>query len=351
MMNKQKRLSTCDGFFCSGEIMKAREELLLWHSNYGRHCLPWRLNASPYAVLVSEFMLQQTTVATVIPRFHAWMNRFPTIHDMAMSNESEILSAWEGLGYYSRARRLLGSAKAIVTLHNGIIPRDLKSLEKLPGIGPYTAAAIAAFAYDEPAVVLDTNIIRVLCRVGNIKIPIDNAIGKKILQTFAANFFPSSGCRSVASALMDLGAMICTPTLPQCSTCPLQKTCKATKPETLPKKSPRPVIKKLFENRGVFRREGLLYLEQSLGPRWQGLWILPELGNTVPTGRAIARITYPITRYRITMKVFEGKGRVPTKLMGFNHAELSSLPMPSPMRKIIEKFLLKGDCSDVSLRS
>ena len=192
-MNKQKRLSSSDVYFCSGKIMKAREELLSWHSNYGRHGLPWRLNASPYAVLVSEFMLQQTTVAAVIPRFHAWMNRFPTIHDMARSKESEILSAWEGLGYYSRARRLLGSAKAIVTLHNGIIPRDLKSLEKLPGIGPYTAAAIAAFAYDEPAVVLDTNIIRVLCRVGNIKIPIDNAIGKKKPANFCCKLFSLLG--------------------------------------------------------------------------------------------------------------------------------------------------------------
>jgi len=348
MMNKQKRLSPSDGFFCSGEIMKARAELLSWHSNYGRHDLPWRLNASPYAVLVSEFMLQQTTVAAVIPRFHAWMNRFPTIHDMAISNESEILSAWEGLGYYSRARRLLDSAKEIVTFHHGIIPSDPKSLEKLPGIGPYTASAIAAFAYDEPAVVLDTNIIRVLCRIGNVRLPVDSTIGKKFLQTFAATFFPSSGCRSVASALMDLGAMICTPTSPKCSACPLRKTCKATEPETLPKKSPRAVVKKHFENRCVFRRGGLLYLEQSPGPRWQGLWILPKLGSMVPKGRAIARMSYPITRYRITMRVFEGKGRVPAKLKGFTDAELSSLPMPSPMRKIIDKFLLKGDCPDES---
>lgn len=319
-------------------IAEGRAALLEWHDQYGRHDLPWR-TSDPYAVLVSEFMLQQTTVATVMPRFHAWMENFPTITDLASATEQRILSAWEGLGYYSRARRLHQAAKAIVEQYEGVIPTEEAALLRLPGVGPYTAAAILAFAHDKPAVVLDTNIIRVLARWSNLILPIDTATGKKALENLGSVFFPREGCRTIASALMDLGATLCRSGSPECSICPLQKTCRASSPGNLPVKSPRAVTTKLSDYRAWYQRGEQLFLIQSSGPRWRNLWILPELGSKKPSGWAVVEITYPITRYRVAMKVFPVAGKPPAGLHGFNVEQLASLPMPSPHRKVIDQLI------------
>lgn len=317
-------------------ISKAREALLKWHADHGRHDLPWRQGHHPYAVLVSEFMLQQTTVAAVTPRFYDWMATFPTLADLASATEQEVLSAWEGLGYYSRARRLHAAAKAVMELHGGALPTAEEDLLSLPGVGAYTAAAIRAFAHNEQAVVLDTNIIRVLARWGNVTTAIDSPAGRQPLEALATAFFPDSECRAVASALMDLGAMICMAGNPDCAACPLRSTCSATSPEYLPKKSPRKVTTKLTEHRAWIHHGGKLHLEQSEGPRWRGLWILPELGTGRPAGRPLAELTYPITRYRVTMRLFPIKETLPKTLKGFFQKELSNLPIPSPHRKAIE---------------
>jgi len=273
----------------------------------------------------------------VIPRFADWMKRFPSLPALAAASEQEVLSAWEGLGYYSRARRLHSAAKSIMERHGGSVPNSEEALLALPGIGAYTAAAILAFAHDSPAVVLDTNIIRVLARWGNVAVPIDTAVGKKAIANLAGSFFPATGCREIASALMDLGALVCSAGKPDCNTCPVKSTCSATAPETLPKKSPRRVTTRLTEHRAWFQRGKKLHLRQSEGPRWRGLWILPELGTATPSGRWITELTYPITRYSITMKVFPVKEALPGNLRGFSRAELSGLPIPSPHRKAIEK--------------
>lgn len=317
-------------------IRKALTELLAWHVDYGRHGLPWRRDHDPYVVLVSEFMLQQTTVATVTPRFAAWMRLFPTIDNLAAASEQDILSAWEGLGYYSRARRLHAAAKAIVERHQGAIPSAQDELLALPGIGSYTAAAIRAFAHNEDAVVLDTNIIRVLARWGNLTVPIDTAAGKLAIGDLAGAFYPKTGCRSIASALMDLGAMICRAGEPACETCPLSNSCAAEKPKLLPVKSPRKVTTKITEHRAWCFRGGKLSLEQSHGPRWNGLWILPELGDEKPSGRAVTELTYPITRYRVKMKVYPSKAQTRKGLRSFTRNEIAGLPVPTPHRKAIE---------------
>jgi A/G-specific adenine glycosylase len=223
--------------------------------------------------------------------------------------------------------------------HEGTVPSFEKDLLALPGIGSYTAAAVRAFAHDEPAVVLDTNIIRVLARWGNLAIPVDTAAGKQALGELAAAFYPKTGCRAIASALMDLGAMICTPGKPACEACPLEKSCAAEQPERLPAKSPRKVTTKITEYRAWWFREGKLYLEQSCSPRWTGLWILPDLGQEKPSGRTVAELTYPITRYRVTMKVYPAKGTPCAGLQGFTKAELADLPIPTPHRKAIEAAL------------
>lgn len=318
-------------------IVRAKSALLHWHRNHGRHGLPWRGKHSPYAVLVSEFMLQQTTVATVMPRFEAWMRLFPDIKALAAAQEQAVLAAWEGLGYYSRARRLHAAAQAILSRHGGIIPATREELLSLPGVGDYTAAAVLAFAHDRHAVVLDTNIIRVLARWSDLRQPVDTTGGRKELERGAAGFFPSAGCRAAASALMDLGAMVCTAGKPDCPACPLRETCRAVSPELLPLKSPRRVTTRVTENRAWIERTGKLSLEQSEGPRWRGLWILPELGKIKPAGRAITELTYPITRYRVTMKVYPASGSATGKLRAFTREEIRELPIPTPHRKAIEK--------------
>ena len=330
---------------------KPRKSLLQWHQEHGRHDLPWRETHDPYAVLVSEFMLQQTTVATVAPRFADWMERFPALSDLSAATEEEVLAAWQGLGYYSRARRLHATAQAIMERHHSVIPSEEEPLLDLPGVGAYTAAAIRAFAYDLHAVVLDTNIIRVLSRWANLSIPIDTGKGKKALRLIAESFYPHHQCRAIASALMDLGATLCTSGKPDCIACPLLRSCQAQQPELLPRKSPRAVTLKLQEFRACFFHQGLLYLELSQGPRWRGLWILPELGESKARGyrgRPLAEIIYPITRYRVTMKIFQGREIPPKNLRGFTPEELAFIPIPSPHRKAIGAIAKKGFTSHTS---
>ena len=318
----------------SAERIPPHATLLRWHKAHGRHELPWRKSHDPYQVLVSEFMLQQTTVATVKPRFEAWMQRFPTLRELASADEEAVLKEWQGLGYYSRARRLHAAARAIVELHAGIIPRYKNDLLNLPGVGEYTAAAILAFAYDLPAIVLDTNITRVIVRWSNLTLAIDTALGKEALQKVSGIFFRSAKPRAIASALMDLGATICVSGKPQCRECPLENSCRAEVPEALPKKSPRAVTIKRTEHRAWIFQRGKLFLELSPGPLWQGLWILPMLSGKA-SGRAVAQITYPITRYRVLMKLYPVAGDPDTLLKGFTPEELASIAIPSPHRRAI----------------
>ena len=330
-MDKKKRIPKKTRIV---RFAEAKDELLRWHTLRGRHELPWRRSNDPYHVLVSEFMLQQTTVVTVTPRFEAWMKLFPTLADLASSKEASVLAAWQGLGYYSRARRLHAASRAILERHGGMIPNSKTELLTLPGIGDYTASAILAFAYDQPAIVLDTNIARVIARWSNLTVPIDTVAGKTALSERARRFFDPSGSRAIASAMMDLGASLCTARHPRCTECPLNTTCKASSPEALPKKSPRAVTTKRTEHRVWIIRKGRLFLQLSEGPLWRGLWILPELATT-PSGRCVAQVTYPITRYRVTMKLYPMRASSQLALRGFLPDELELIAIPSPHRRAI----------------
>jgi len=280
-------------------------------------------------------MLQQTTVAAVEPRYREWMRRFPTLRDLAQATEQEVLSAWQGLGYYARARRLHAAARSIVQDHGGLIPKSEEALLSLPGIGTYTAAAIMAFAHDRPAAVLDTNIARVLARWSNQRTPVDSAAGRKELARAASAFAGRRSARKTVSALMDLGAMICRPKNPGCNACPLRPTCAADDPSSVPRKEPRAVTLPRRECRAWIHRNGRLFLEHSAGPLWKGLWILPDIGSSKVRGRPLARISYHVTRYRVTMSVHAVAGQPGKRLRGFTEEELRELPMPSPHRRAI----------------
>ncbi len=213
--------------------------LLNWYRQQGR-TLPWRGRPDPYAVWVSEIMLQQTRVEAVIPYFERWMRLFPTVADLAKASEQDVLNAWEGLGYYSRARNLHNAAKIVVDQYAGELPRDLKALRNLPGIGRYTVGAIASIAFNMDEPTLDGNLRRVFARLFDVSEPADSPAGEKILWKLAAEHLPEGQAGDYNQALMDLGATICLPKNPRCLLCPLMEICEARVNGT---QEQRPVLK------------------------------------------------------------------------------------------------------------
>lgn len=253
-----------------------QHKLLNWY-HLNKRTLPWRGHPDPYAVWVSEIMLQQTRVETVIPYFERWMRLFPTPRALAESSEQDVLNAWEGLGYYSRARNLHKAAKIITEKFNGELPRDLDQLRQLPGIGRYTLGAIASIAFNMSVPALDGNVKRVYARVFDIAEPVDSPKGEKILWDLAEKHLPKSDAGDYNQALMDLGATICIPKNPRCLICPLMKICNARRngmqserPVKLPKKD----VPHHIHAAGVIVRRGKVLLAKRpsqglLGGMWE----------------------------------------------------------------------------------
>lgn len=200
--------------------------LLAWY-RVNKRILPWRDHPDPYAVWVSEIMLQQTRVETVVDYFTRWMSAFPTVNALAQADEQEVLNLWEGLGYYSRARNLHKAARFVVDEYDSQLPEDEKELQNLPGIGRYTAAAIASMAFGRDSAALDGNIRRVYTRLFDIAEPIGTTKTEKLLWEMAEELLPRGNAGDYNQALMDLGAIICTPKSPKCDDCPLREGCKA----------------------------------------------------------------------------------------------------------------------------
>ncbi len=197
-----------------------------WYLQYKRD-LPWRKTKNPYAIWISEIMLQQTRVATAIDYFNRFLTQFPTISDLAMADEREVLKMWQGLGYYSRARNLHATAKIIHTIYNGVFPNTYKDILKLKGVGTYTAAAISSFAFNLPYAALDGNVFRVLSRVYGIDKPIDTSEGKKYFQEMATETMGDACPEIYNQAIIEFGALQCTPKMPNCEICPIQAKCLA----------------------------------------------------------------------------------------------------------------------------
>ena len=255
--------------------------LLAWYDRNHRD-LPWRSQRpDPYHVLVSEVMLQQTQVATVIPYFQRFLAKFPTLTALGESDEQDVLRLWQGLGYYSRARNLRAAARRIVADHDGKIPDDLDSLRQLPGIGPYTAGAIASIAFGRRAAIVDGNVARVLCRLNKMerKVPAK-------LWAIAEKLVPAARPGDFNSALMELGATLCTPMNPQCSACPLKRKCLAFAAgvqHLIPHKSKRvaqPLVRRWTY---AIRNKNRFLIEQRPPTgRWAGLWQFVTLMRPSP---------------------------------------------------------------------
>ena len=204
------------------------KKIVDWQKSQGRNNLPWQ-KKSAYEVWISEIMLQQTQVETVIPYYKAFIKTFPEIKTLAESSEEQVMGLWSGLGYYSRAKNIHKTAKIILNEYKGKFPQDFKNLVELPGIGPSTAGAILSLAFELPGVILDGNVKRVIARFKGITDPIDNNKTQKEVKSFAEEFLPKDSFREYSQGIMDLGSLLCRPKNPICNSCPVNKNCQAFK--------------------------------------------------------------------------------------------------------------------------
>jgi A/G-specific adenine glycosylase len=330
------------------ESTEFRSGLLAWYQVHARS-LPWRETMDPYRILVSELMLQQTQVATVLGYYQQWLERFPTIRDLAQADEASVLRVWQGLGYYRRARNLHQCSKIIVGQFDGQFPSTVKQLTRLPGIGKYTAGAIVSFAFDRPAAIVDANIARVLSRLANLQEPINKLPGERAIWELAGRFAEGANPRLSNSALMELGATLCVPRRPLCVICPVRMFCRAKNPESLPRKGKRPAIEKRSEYYFLTARKGHVLLEQRPGRRWQGLWSLPVLdarSNVVDveaTELPFVCVRHSITRFIVQLNLFlrEPPERLDQGQAWQSLATIDALPMPSPHRRALKLGLEK----------
>jgi A/G-specific adenine glycosylase len=329
------------GLNTTQDIESFRSALLRWYRQNGRD-LPWRRTRDPYAILVSEFMLQQTRVVMVTPYFEAWLRRFPNLERLANATESEVLHAWQGLGYYARARNLHAVAKTVFARFAGQCPRSIDELRALPGIGRYTANAIATFAFDKPVPIVEANIARLLARLFNITTPIDSARGRESVWTAAARIVPQDSAGVFNSALMDLGALVCLPRTPKCEICPAKPFCRAPNPSILPVKKPRPKTIKLTERHGFTIKGGRILLQQCRA-RWRGMWMLPE-STSKKAPLHVSR--FPFTHHQVTLRVFAARTRKrDSQQQWFPLRELAAIPIPSPHRRVIRDLLARAGTS------
>ncbi|HEX5961312.1 MAG TPA: A/G-specific adenine glycosylase [Rhodanobacteraceae bacterium] len=336
--------------------------LLRWYDRHGRHDLPWQRPRTPYRVWVSEVMLQQTRVATVVPYFERFVAALPDLAALASAGEDRVLALWSGLGYYRRARHLHAAARICVSDHAGELPRDSGALAALPGIGRSTAGAILALAHGQRHAILDGNVKRVLSRYHGVRgWPGERAV-ETALWTHAEAHTPTRRVADYTQAVMDLGATICTRIDPHCGRCPLAQSCNACRhglTATIP--APRPT-RVLPERRTIFlvlRDRHARVLLQRRPPQgvWPGLWSLPEAADAAAAQELAARlaeldgkrattapeITHTFTHFRLRATQLEwrdvrAQGQIADDpaLRWCSHAETAALGIPAPVRKVLQ---------------
>ena len=343
-----------------------RQQLINWYKAHQRR-LPWRETTDPYAIWVSEVMLQQTQVATVIPYYHRFLDRFPSVRHLARADLQEVLKLWEGLGYYSRARHLHRAAKEVVSRHNGIIPEDTKTFHSLPGVGDYITAAVLSIAFGKVIPVVDGNVKRVLSRLLEIDTPVNqNGSHKQFLAPAAALISPRHPA-DFNQAIMELGALICRPKNPDCARCPLADQCQANQHQTTAEFPKRIASKKVPHRHlvyGVILKNGkMLATKRPETGFLGGLWEFPALpanrrkmthqeiekglfaltGLTVSVDRHLTRIRHAYTHFTLSADVYlcryaAGRVRLEDTLDAHQWVTLRTLSR-LPAHKAIHKFL------------
>jgi len=285
-------------------------------------------------------MLQQTQVSTVIPYYNEWFRRFPDFGSLARASESDVLHAWQGLGYYGRARNLHATARTVVDRYRGRLPRSVEKMQQLPGIGKYTAHAVASFAFDQSVPIVESNTARVLTRLFDFRESIDSDPGRQTLWQYAAVLVPKSNASIFNSALIDLGALVCVARQPKCRICPVKTFCGAKNPQTLPVRKSRPRTKRLIEKHAFMVRQGKILLKRS-STRWRGMWILPPLQRESANQRPVYKSIFPFTDHRVMLSVYaRQREKIRNPLQSWVRIDsLDSIPMPSPHRKALRHLL------------
>lgn len=320
-----------------------RKALGDWFSEEGKD-FPWRRTSDPYAVLVSEMMLQQTRVAHVLGKgyYTRFLETFPDVHALAAADDSGLLKAWEGLGYYRRARMLREAAAAVVRLHGGIIPENEDELLALPGIGPYTAAALLSFAFGKPSALVDGNVHRLLSRLMDDVTPIDSTATRKRHTEWARLLCDPENPRRHNYAMMELGQTLCRPGAPRCEACPVAKFCAAREPHELPVKKKRDETTEITEH-AIWTRdaEGRVLLHHESGSRRKGLWKLPlRPAPGCAASRVIFTDIYTITRYKVNLIIHDGTGHLDGEGDRWvSPDQLASLPMAAPFRRAVIRLM------------
>jgi A/G-specific adenine glycosylase len=332
---------------------KFRRRLLTWYCKSKRD-LPWRNTADPYAIWVSEIMLQQTQVVTVIPYYERFLRAWPDVMALADADESEVLRLWEGLGYYRRARQMHAAAKAICEQHEGVFPVDFNEVLALPGIGRYTAGAITSFAYGHRQPALEANTIRLFTRLLAYEGDPAKATGQDLLWKAAAHVLPRKRVAELNQALMELGSLVCQPTRPECPCCPVIDLCAAHARgivDQIPLKAQKMKYEDRKEAAVVIRNRGRVLLRKCQdGERWAGLWDFPRFhltqpagvrqrrelqqhlrnltGQMVQIGTRLTTIQHGVTRFRIELDCYEA------------HFEMQPPRLSAPLKWILLSRLL-----------
>lgn len=348
-------------------------ELLSWFDR-NRRDLPWRREYRPYHVWIAEIMGQQTQMERVVAYFQRWVEEFPDIISLAVAPEQRVMKAWEGLGYYSRARNILRAASLLMARHGGEIPADYHQLLALPGIGAYTAAAIMSIAFNQPYPVLDANVQRVLARLINLDMPLPGAGSQRVLRESATRLLADESPRMFNQAMMELGALVCGARRPACDRCPVRSHCRALAADVVARRPlPRPRSRRIQITMAcvILCRRGKIYIQQRLPDDvWGGLWEFPggrlKAGETPEQAarrelleetsfragvlRPFQTVTHCYTRYRVTLHAFIssfGAGsHVPELHAASSYrwtdlAGLSEYPFPAGHRQLV-RYLQKN---------
>jgi len=348
------------------ETQYIQKQLLNWFNKHQRG-LPWRETYDPYQVWISEIMLQQTQVKTVLSYFERWMKTLPNIVDVAEASEEQVLKLWEGLGYYSRVRNLQKAAKVIMAEHKGIFPSEYDEVLALPGIGKYTAGAIMSIAFNQNEALVDGNVIRVLSRLflyrGNTRLP----QAQKQMWQWAKAILPAGQARYFNQAMMELGALICTPKKTSCETCPLSNVCKAKKANLvseLPDRGPKKILKNITVALGIIKKEGKIFIQKRPQKGLMGgLWEFPggkieknegkkealkreireELGVQITNIKKIRQIKHAYTSFKVDLHCFEadyesGEFKLNSAIDGrwVKPSELKDYPFPAANVQLIK---------------
>ncbi len=346
----------------TGTFPDISARLIAWQRQQGRHGLPWQNTRDPYALWVSEIMLQQTQVAAVIPYYQRFMARFPDIHSLAAADEDMVLQHWSGLGYYFRARNLHAAAQIMVDRHHGVFPQNFDDVLALPGIGRSTAAAICAFAFGQRHAILDGNVKRVFARCFGVTGWPGLPAVERQLWGIAEILLPNTEIESYTQGLMDLGATICTRSRPRCGDCPLSSDCEALRTDRigeLPAPKPRKALPERETVMLLLQRDGEILLEKRPPTGiWGGLWSLPEVaqdtdfqqysrdkfGLDVELLPPLARLSHTFTHFRlhIAPQPLRVAGHRPAlqlvESVWLGLEDATGAALPTPVRTLIQRL-------------